>query len=307
MDDRLEELLSLGGVKVHDKNRDHEDDNELHESSSSVNRKRSLSEPSPLSQNKNQDVDGLDGEEEFMSEFYQEVGEMKNIMSQIRRTNKKMQDKYMLALNSVGATDEGEKFEKEIEGLIDGNKRSFMDLKKRIESMKNSTESMRQSEEITETEEHIRHNIQKTMSLKFVEMMREFQELQTTYKNKYREKFERQYRVVNPDASEEEVQEVLDSGVAQKVFIETTLFQNLNNEAYKALNYVQSKHNDIIKIEQNIAELHQMFLDMAVLVEINSELLMQIESNVDSTILETREGIENLRVANKSHKRFIFF
>lgn len=53
-----------------------------------------------------------------------------------------------------------------------------------------------------------------TLTRKFVDLMAEYQELQTKYKNKYRERGERQYRVVNPNASREEIDAALAGIVA---------------------------------------------------------------------------------------------
>jgi len=40
------------------------------------------------------------------------------------------------------------------------------------------------------------------------------------------------------------------------------------------------KYQDVLKLEQSVAELHQMFLDLALLVEQQGEMLDQIEFQV---------------------------
>lgn len=54
-------------------------------------------------------------------------------------------------------------------------------------------------------------------------------------------------------------------------------------QAKLMLSDVQARHNDIIKLEASIAELHDMFLDMCVMVESQGEVLNNIERNVNST------------------------
>ena len=61
----------------------------------------------------------------------------------------------------------------------------------------------------------IRSNMHGTLTRKFVDLMAEYQELQNKYKNKYREKVERQYRIVKPHATKEEIEEAFDSGNQQ--------------------------------------------------------------------------------------------
>ena len=62
------------------------------------------------------------------------------------------------------------------------------------------------------SEARIRANMHGTLTRKFVDLMAEYQEIQTKYKNKYRERVERQYRIVKPHATTEEIEEAFDSG-----------------------------------------------------------------------------------------------
>ena len=48
----------------------------------------------------------------------------------------------------------------------------------------------------------IRQNLHNTLSRKFVAQVQEYQEMQTKYKNKYRDRVGRQLKVVKPDASQ---------------------------------------------------------------------------------------------------------
>merc|ERR1719399_2054238 len=65
------------------------------------------------------------------------------------------------------------------------------------------------------SEARIRSNMHGTLTRKFVDLMAEYQEIQTKYKNKYRDRVERQYRIVKPTATKEEIQEAVDNGGEQ--------------------------------------------------------------------------------------------
>ncbi|KYQ91704.1 t-SNARE family protein [Tieghemostelium lacteum] len=304
MEDRLEELRNLGGVKPEEekkgkkgkKGKDSNNNNNEGEGSSKSNTEPSINdiEMGPM--------DGDELNEEFMPEFYQEVGVIKTVMTSIRRSIKAIEEKSVLSLNSINV-DQGTKYEEDLQGMIDATNRSFTDLKKKLENMKINTDKYVSSKQGTDTEERIRTNMQKTLTQKFVEMMREYQEIQTNYKNKYKEKMERQYRIANSNATPEEIREAIESGDAKKIFAEAVLYTHLHKEAQVALAYVKDRHNDIVKLEQSIADLHQLFLDMAVLVETQGEILNQIEANVESTVLNTKEGVSNLAEANRLHRK----
>ena len=74
-------------------------------------------------------------------------------------------------------------------------------------------------------------------------------------------------------------------------------------EARRALAEVQDRHADIMKIEQSILELHQLFMDMAVLVAAQGETLDSIEQYVQESVDYTDRGIGELKKAIKSQKK----
>merc|ERR1712183_556123 len=53
-----------------------------------------------------------------------------------------------------------------------------------------------------------------------------------------------------------------------------------SQQSKQALNDIEARHNDIMKLETSIRELHNMFMDMAMMVEQQGEMINQIEYNV---------------------------
>ena len=104
------------------------------------------------------------------------------------------------------------------------------------------------------------------------------------------------------DASEKDIQDALDSG-SKDIFASQLVDSPYKKEAEEALNYVQSKHKEIQKLERSINELHQLFVDMAILVEAQGELINQIEANVDSATAYTAKGVKQLEKANEYQKK----
>jgi len=152
--------------------------------------------------------------------------------------------------------------------------------------------------EVGTAEWRVRTNMHGSLTRKFLDLMAEYQELQTKYKNKEKERVERQIKIVKPDATEEEIEQVVESGTAGQIFAEQILDKR-HSQAKDALAYVENRHRDILKLEQSIQELHRLFLDMAILVEAQGELVDQIEYNVSQSVAYTKEGLNQLRGANK--------
>lgn len=62
------------------------------------------------------------------------------------------------------------------------------------------------------SELRIRKNLVSTLTRKFVDVMKEYQNAQQKYKTDIRKKVKRQVHIVKPDASTEEIDAVLKSG-----------------------------------------------------------------------------------------------
>ncbi len=59
----------------------------------------------------------------------------------------------------------------------------------------------------------------------------------------------------------------------------------------------------LYRLEQSIQELHRLFLDMAILVEAQQELMDQIEHNVVTAASYIKQGAKELAKANKLQKK----
>jgi t-SNARE complex subunit (syntaxin) len=74
-------------------------------------------------------------------------------------------------------------------------------------------------------------------------------------------------------------------------------------EAKKALDDIQNKHMEVMKIEKSILELQQLFMDMAVLVAAQGEVIDQIAVHVESAVNDTDAGATELKKAVEIQKK----
>jgi len=239
---------------------------------------------------------------EFMNAFFQEVGVIKTSMTNMRRNIKQIEEKYVQSLNSI-SIDQGSKSGNEIQQLIDGTNKLITEIRSRLDEMKKQNTQYANTKTATSTETRIRTNMQGTLTQKFLELAAEYQEVQTNYKNKYQEKIERQYKIAKPDATPEEIEDAIESGDSSKIFATQILDSHLHQQAKNALAYIEARHADIKRIEASILQLHQLFVDMAILVDSQGEMLNQIEFNVSQSVAYTAKGVEELKSAVKLQKK----
>ena len=76
-----------------------------------------------------------------------------------------------------------------------------------------------------------------------------------------------------------------------------------HGEARTALREVQSRHQDILKIEKTITELAQLFNEMSILVEQQEEPLEQISNRADAVKADVSGGLASTEQAVTSARK----
>lgn len=145
-------------------------------------------------------------------------------------------------------------------------------------------------------------NMYSFICLNFNDVMKLYVSTQETCKNYLRKNIEYQYKIVNPLATENEIESFLQSGNTD-VYSQAILHADKREKTLQAYDYINDKHNDILLIERNINELHDLFLDMTLLVESQGTKLDSIQIYIGDAIENTSYGVEELKMVNKQQKK----
>ncbi|KAI8643501.1 t-SNARE [Parasitella parasitica] len=137
---------------------------------------------------------------------------------------------------------------------------------------------------------------------KFIETIQRYQDIERTYQQKYRQRVERQIRIVQPNATPDDIEQVLDSDEPPQIFAQSLMQSSKSGQAKAVLSEVQSRHDDIKKIEKTILELHQLFVDMQMMVEQQAETINQIETHAETTVADLEQGNRDVTKAIVSAK-----
>ena len=231
-----------------------------------------------------------------MGDFFGQVAEIKRTMENVKRNITELEEKQSKALTDVYG---GGEFKQEIEDLTDDTNHLPTQVRNKLKELDQALKDQKASDPQAEqtSDFKIRRNMHATLTKKFMETMQDYQDRQTKYKHKYQDTVKRQFKIVKPDATEEEVEAVLDGG-GDHIFTDHMLASR-NAQARAALEDVQEKHKDIQRLESSIQELHQLFVDLSVLVESQGELLDTIEYSVSQSLSYTKTGVKELETANQ--------
>ncbi|WWD16669.1 hypothetical protein CI109_101099 [Kwoniella shandongensis] len=137
---------------------------------------------------------------------------------------------------------------------------------------------------------------------RFQSLLQEHQVIEKEFRKKVKDRVERQYRIVNPSATEEEVRQVTESDNPQ-VFSQALLNSNRYGAARGAYREVQERHAEIQKIEKTLTELAQMFSEMAMLVEQQDETIINVETQAQGVDTDIKAGYDQTTKAVDSARK----
>ncbi|EDR28626.1 syntaxin-1A, putative [Entamoeba dispar SAW760] len=180
----------------------------------------------------------------------------------------------------------------------------FTQAQTRLQLLRDENVKLQEEHKVTTTVVRIRKNHVDVLSSKLIKLMKEYRDIQELNKAENENRIARQMKVVNPNVSDEEVKQAIESN--DNAFMTGVMTENnkqLDLAAKQALAYVTSKHNDILILVGAIAELRQMFVDLAVLVERQGEVINKIEDNCETALEYVKQGTEDLKQAHEYAKQ----
>uniref|UniRef100_A0A8C3S9Z6 Syntaxin-1B n=1 Tax=Chelydra serpentina TaxID=8475 RepID=A0A8C3S9Z6_CHESE len=176
------------------------------------------------------------------------------------------------------------------------------DIKKTANKVRSKLKAIEQSIEQEEglnrssADLRIRKTQHSTLSRKFVEVMTEYNATQSKYRDRCKDRIQRQLEITGRTTTNEELEDMLESG---KLAIFTDDIKMDSQMTKQALNEIETRHNEIIKLETSIRELHDMFVDMAMLVESQGEMIDRIEYNVEHSVDYVERAVSDTKKAVK--------
>ncbi|KND01395.1 uncharacterized protein SPPG_09095 [Spizellomyces punctatus DAOM BR117] len=243
---------------------------------------------------------GEGGESPAMRAFFDEISSIKDQIAAIRRNIENIEGLHQKALNII-SDEETKQNAKELDRVMDRTNKLSAEIRAKLKAMDGDNKAMAKKPG-QESDARIRISQHGATTKKFLDVMNDYKAIQTKYQEKYKQRLQRQFLIVKPQATPEEVDKMMD-GQQGPIFAQQIMQSGQRGEARRALQDIQDRHQDIIRIEQSIIELQQLFMDMAVLVSAQGEMLNQIEVHVSNAAEHTEQGTQALSKAIKLQKK----
>lgn len=228
----------------------------------------------------------------FMEDFFNEVEEIRIMIDKIQANVEEVKKKHSAILS---APQSDEKTKQELEDLMADIKKTANRVRGKLKGIEQNIEQEEQTNK-SNADLRIRKTQHSALSRKFVEVMTEYNRTQTDYRERCKGRIQRQLEITGRATTNEELEEMLEQGNSA-VFTQGIIMET--QQAKQTLADIEARHADIIKLENSIRELHDMFMDMAMLVESQGELVDRIEYHVEQSRNYVASGQQELVQANK--------
>ncbi|UNI15845.1 hypothetical protein JDV02_002339 [Purpureocillium takamizusanense] len=140
----------------------------------------------------------------------------------------------------------------------------------------------------------------------FKSELNKYRSVERDFQHKYREQIARQYRIVNPEATEDEVQEAAQADWGNEGVFQTALRTNRTTQASSLLGNVRARHNELRQIENTLAQLIGLFdrLEEEVVVQGNKignveNSAQKANDNLAQGNVEVKKATDHARRARK--------
>lgn len=198
-----------------------------------------------------------------------------------------------------------------MKGLRDRMDKDVVEVLKKAKLVKTKLEALDRAnmanrrllgcEEGTPTD-RTRTSITNSLRNKLKDSMGEFQILRQKIMGEYRDTVQRRlYNITGEYADEDTLEKILSTGESENI-LQKAIQEQGRGRILETIHEIQERHDAVKEIERSLLELHQVFLDMAVLVEAQGEQLNNIEYNVSHAANYVEHGTKQLHTA-KQHQR----
>ncbi|NWW02435.1 STX3 protein, partial [Oreocharis arfaki] len=165
------------------------------------------------------------------------------------------------------------------------------EIKKMANSVRNKLKSMErnieQDEARSSADLRIRKSQHSVLSRKFVDVMTKYNEAQVDFRERSKGRIQRQLEITGKNTTDEELEEMLESG-NPSIFTSGIMDSQISKQA---LSEIEGRHKDIVRLESSIKELHDMFVDIAMLVE-NQNNMDQSVGFVERAVADTKKAVK---------------
>merc|ERR1712012_1439283 len=224
-----------------------------------------------------------------MNDFFQQVEEIQSDIDKIQAKVEDVKLKHSTILSSAQTDD---KLNEQLDELMSEIKRTANRVRSRLKQIQNQIEQEESSNNHS-ADFRIKKTQHSSLSRTFIKVMNEYNQEQNLYRDRCKQRIERQLGIIGKAATDNEIEEMTEQSKDGK---NLQIFTGINMDAQQTRE-IEARHNDILALEKSIKELHDLFMDMCTLVQEQGEMVDRIEYNVENSVNYVEKAVEHTKKA----------
>lgn len=244
---------------------------------------------------------GVSGNDDML-EFFAELDEIKKELGSYDANVDRVEQLHARSLSEVN-DEQLELVNNQLAAVVEQTRDQGADLRKRIQLLLNHSQR-----------DNTKKNQSENVKRQFQASVQRYQAMENSFRQKFRDRTERQFRTVRPDAADSEVKEAVDEAELghTQIFAQAIMQSNRRGEAQSALDEVENRHREILLINKTVEELAELFRDLEIMVAEQEAPVQAIEyqannaqTHIQGAVAQTSKAVESARAARR--KKWICF
>lgn len=214
------------------------------------------------------------------------LDEIREVSAGINNIDQQLNQLRMLQDRALNET-EANNTSRQLDQLTSTTMAGYRGLVQRLRELKGNPQAQSYQGQIDRLDRQLKQKIQ------------QYQELEASHRQKMQQQMERQYLIVRPDAEPHEVRAAVEdmSVGGGQVFQQAMMQSNRQGQARAVLNEVQNRHQELLKIEQQMNELTNLIVDLDTIIVQQAPMVQQIDEHVEKTQEDLKQANTELDTA----------
>ncbi|KAH0478433.1 MAG: hypothetical protein KVP17_000517 [Porospora cf. gigantea B] len=239
----------------------------------------------------------------FMKEINGQMELFKNAMDILEDSVVSIEE-AAVTLRKITTDDEETVLQRDVARLVTRTNGIVLGMKRALDNMKNHIQvAKEQAGGSMAGEILIAQNNHQAVSKKLRSEALNYQNAQVTFKEGITGKIRRKLVIVAPELEKKDIDDLVQQGDGQVVKQVLVQRMTASEDMAHAVASVQDKYEAVRMLEKSVAQLHQLFVDLAVLVDVQGERLDNIEANVQAAAEYAEEANKDLVKALENKKK----
>lgn len=235
--------------------------------------------------------------------FVRDIEDINNDIVSITEATTQISKLQQQALRATKSSAE-KAISERLQQVVDETNKLAKGAKDHLGVLQAENKNLLQNRAVRVADVKVRQNLCNAQMRKFIDAMKAYQAAQIQYKDAMTEKAKRQVGFMNPDLTDEQIEEIVQSQGGCEGFLQQTVLDGgIHEQVESAYSITANKYQDIVALEQSISQVHRIFVDLELLVDQQSEQLEQIDATVKAVGDDIEDADVELLEAIETRKR----